>query len=553
MRIRIVPTCVVAFLVLLGGLSTSALAQETPASTSSLRISSGNGITVKQRAAHAKPQPGDACPAATPGYTISPREALNEASIRDWAHNGVVRYQAMLGEILLAGKLAKRDPVEASFWLQCAAQGGDNNAALNLAMQIYHGDGVPQDFGRVFPLAEQSAKAGMGMGQRMLGNLYALGQGVAVNVPEAVKWHTLSAEQGDVEMQAALGYRFLVREGVPVNLGLASKWLARAAEAGHAQAKDNLAIARCRQSPPCKDNTANASTTAETPDTEVLLAAQWKRGHSMTYVYEKSKLRKGGTTTTVSYEVHVVVSKATAQGFELDISLPSLQLPEELAEQLAKDPKASEWLKSAVALSQTMRFHVRTNSHGTIEELINWREVGQGFVKALEALSSAMGGPLPANVRNTLAKLYADEPHTRQTALRDIDFFQRPLGDALTPGEEIHSEGELPTAVFGTLKVMDTYHLTLDAPSKGLATERFQRVFDEVSISTAVDQYVKRIGLFGTTPTRADLARQLNVRDLARYVVDRSTGWLVSGEGIREVGMDKGEALETQMLKVRRK
>ncbi len=529
--------------------STCTLAQDAPTQ----RIPSGDGVTIKQRVKHPKPLPGDTCPAATPGHTISPREVINEASIRDWAHNGVVRYQALLGEILLTSKLATRDPVEASFWLQCAAQAGHSDAALNLAMQIYHGDGVQQDFARVLPLAEQAAKAGAGMAQRLLGNMYALGQGVPVNVKEAVKWHTLSAEQGDVDIQAALGYRYLTGDGVPANLDLATKWLAMAAKGGHAQAKDNLEILRCRQNPQCKDVASSASNTGETTDGDtVVLSAQWKAGDRMTYVYEKSKLRKGGTKSAASYEVHIEVKKADAQGFELDISLPSLQLPDNVAEQLAKNPRAEQLLKDTAALAQAMRFQVRTNRQGTIEELLNWREVGQGFVKTLDALSAALGSSMPAHVRNTLAQLYADEPSTRQTALRDIDFFSRPLGDELTPGEEAEIEGELPTAVFGPLKVRDTYHLTLDQPSKGLATEKFQRVFEDASINAAVDQYLKRFQS-GAAPSRADLARQLNVRDTSRYVVDLSTGWMVSGVGVREIGVDKDDALETQMLTVKRK
>ena len=201
------------------------------------------GITIKKRVKHSKPSVSDLCPKKVDGYAISPREAVNEAAIRDWAHNGVVKHQALLGAILLEGRLAKRDPLEASYWLNCAAESGAADAALNLALQIYYADGIEQDFTRAAKLAKQSALAGLIMGQRLLGNMYSSGQGVSKDIDEAVRWHTMAAEQGDMETQAALGYRFLVADDVPRNLNLAIKWLSLAAEAGHQQSKDNLEIA----------------------------------------------------------------------------------------------------------------------------------------------------------------------------------------------------------------------------------------------------------------------------------------------------------------------
>ena len=79
-----------------------------------------------------KADPSAPCPTLTPGFSIHPNTAMNESSIRDWAGNGVVGYQAILGEILLIGKLAKRDPVEAHYWLRCAAQAGHVSAMTNL-------------------------------------------------------------------------------------------------------------------------------------------------------------------------------------------------------------------------------------------------------------------------------------------------------------------------------------------------------------------------------------------------------------------------------------
>lgn len=219
------------------------LCAETTVESGAAKQHRADGVTINKRVKHPKPAVDDPCPTTVDGYEISPREAVNEASIRDWAHNGIVRYQAVLGAMLLQGKLMKRDPQEAGYWLNCAAQSGDADAALNLALQIYYADGIEQNFTRAADLARQSAVAGALMGQRLLGNMYSLGQGVPKDVRQAIKWHSLAAEQGDVETQAALGYRYLAADGVPRNLPLAIKWLRLATEAGDQQSRDNLEIA----------------------------------------------------------------------------------------------------------------------------------------------------------------------------------------------------------------------------------------------------------------------------------------------------------------------
>ncbi len=198
------------------------------------------GVTIKKREKHTKPDPNTPCPCLAPGYTISPRELVNEASIRDWAHHGVLAYQAMLGEILLFGKLAERDPQEAHYWLKCAAQAGHVEAMALLALQLYNGDGVPRNLPEVLKWATRAAEAGNMPAQHLLGNMYALAEGVAQDFALAIKWHTLAAEQGNVDVQAALGYRYLAGDGVAKDLPLAIKWLSLAAENGHAEAAENL-------------------------------------------------------------------------------------------------------------------------------------------------------------------------------------------------------------------------------------------------------------------------------------------------------------------------
>ena len=495
------------------------------------------------------------CPTLEPGYRVNPNEQLNEASIRDWAGHGVVKAQAMLGEILLVGKLAKRDPQEASYWLNCAAQTGDARAALNLAMQIYHQDGIEQDFRRAFKLAQQSANAGDAMGQRMVGTMYDLGQGVPRDVVQAIKWYAQAAQQGDVEIQAALGYRFLIGDGVARDLDQAIKWLRLAADAGHEQSRNNLEIALCIREKRC-DATGKTlggsngrdgdqvKSAKPVEQRELVLAAHWKAGQRMTYLYEKTRQRAGVAPRSASYEVLVKVLQANADGYLLELTLPGMQLPETLE----ADPKAQELVASVARLGKATRLEILTDGSGALKELRNWRQARDALIGFIDQV----GAPISPAARHTLNALYADEASTRQTMLRDLDFFLRPLGDELIPGEPQEVEVEAQVPVLGLLKARESYRLQTDQPKTGLATETFDRTFDENALADAVDSFLKKSTVQGSAP-RQRLINQMKVHDHAAYVVDLATGWLVSGEHTRDAGVNESGPVETTVLRVRRK
>ena len=103
-----------------------------------------------------------------------------------------------------------------------AAQSGDFATAL----------------GEWTPLAEQ----GDAYAQFSLGQMYALGLGVAQDDKTAVKWYTLAAEQGVVLAQYSLGLMHAEGQGVPQDYKTAVKWYTLAAEQGFAKSQTNLGV-----------------------------------------------------------------------------------------------------------------------------------------------------------------------------------------------------------------------------------------------------------------------------------------------------------------------
>lgn len=85
------------------------------------------------------------------------------------------------------------------------------------------------------------ANEGIPSYQCMLGYKYLDGDGVAKNVPEAVKWFKLAAGNGDVYAAYTLGRTFHAGDGIPQDYAEAMKWFLLAAEMGDANAQFRVA------------------------------------------------------------------------------------------------------------------------------------------------------------------------------------------------------------------------------------------------------------------------------------------------------------------------
>jgi len=77
--------------------------------------------------------------------------------------------------------------------------------------------------------------------QVKLGHAYEVGDGVAKDFGEALKWYRKSADQGDDVAQFDVGVMYYRAIGVPQDLIEAVRWYRRAAEQGNADAQFGLA------------------------------------------------------------------------------------------------------------------------------------------------------------------------------------------------------------------------------------------------------------------------------------------------------------------------
>lgn len=99
------------------------------------------------------------------------------------------------------------------------------------------------DYTTAFRLLRPFADQGHAAAQRVLGNMYASGQGVAQDYAEAAKWYRKAADQGDLLASVALGLMYSAGQGVTQDYAEAVKWLHKPADQGNAIAQYNLGVA----------------------------------------------------------------------------------------------------------------------------------------------------------------------------------------------------------------------------------------------------------------------------------------------------------------------
>lgn len=120
----------------------------------------------------------------------------------------------------------------------CAAAAQDVASSVVAGINAYNRG----DIATAYRLLEAASEAGNSDAQVNLGYLYARGQGVARNQPEALRLYLLSAAQGNPEGMNAVGFKYRFGSGVAIDLPRAVHWFCLAAVSGDPRGLNNLAI-----------------------------------------------------------------------------------------------------------------------------------------------------------------------------------------------------------------------------------------------------------------------------------------------------------------------
>lgn len=154
-----------------------------------------------------------------------------------------------LPSMVRAGDLMRRltgDQTGAAGWYRRAVTQGDASAMIRLGAMELEGAGVPQDIGEGLRLLRRGAESGLPEAATALGRallaLAAVGDPRGGTPERAAKLFEGAAAAGDAEAMGRLGDLFAAGRGVPLDLGRAVSWRRKAAEAGYAPAAHALGL-----------------------------------------------------------------------------------------------------------------------------------------------------------------------------------------------------------------------------------------------------------------------------------------------------------------------
>ena len=161
-----------------------------------------------------------------------------EDEINCAAEGGDVRAQIELACSNLKGNGKPLDHAEAFRWYRKAADLGDCHAQFSVGFMYLEGLGTRRDYKEAFRWFTQAAQQGDPSAQANLGWLYENGFGVPQNDAEAIRWYRLAAINEDPYAQLSLGLMYLRGCGFPQNPSAAYVWISIAAWNGVAEAED---------------------------------------------------------------------------------------------------------------------------------------------------------------------------------------------------------------------------------------------------------------------------------------------------------------------------
>ncbi len=150
----------------------------------------------------------------------------------------------VLAQKYYRGKGVEQDYSKALNLYLEAASLGDSESKYIAGGMYYKGYGTQKDLNQAFSLLYGAAVKGKSTpeSQKLLGQFFLTGKSIPRNYTEALKWYSLSAENGDRESQAELAFLYFTGRGIERDFEKAFYWYKKSAEKGLAVSQYSLGI-----------------------------------------------------------------------------------------------------------------------------------------------------------------------------------------------------------------------------------------------------------------------------------------------------------------------
>lgn len=157
------------------------------------------------------------------------------------AECGNAQAQHGLGKLYEFGLGVERDFAQATKWYRSAGYQGVNDAQASLGRMYAEGQGISQNFAKATKWFRKAARASDTTAEAALGVMNRRQLGIT-HSGEAREWYRRNAQNDNAQAQYVLGLIYALGDGIPRDVPEAVKWLSKSAEQGHCKAQYYLAL-----------------------------------------------------------------------------------------------------------------------------------------------------------------------------------------------------------------------------------------------------------------------------------------------------------------------
>ena len=186
-------------------------------------------------------------PVEKPPLLTSSAQPASKSKRLSWILTFFVLSAITIGFILAVKFHHKNSELIDSKWksmddLKSDAEKGDAAAQFYFGAHYQFGQGVATNLPEAVKWYQKSAKQGYASAQNYLAGCYSAGNGVPQDYAEAVKWWRKAVEQGDGPSELYLGLSYFYGNGVTKDYVEAHKWVSLALMQGYTDA--NMVLAK---------------------------------------------------------------------------------------------------------------------------------------------------------------------------------------------------------------------------------------------------------------------------------------------------------------------
>ena len=265
-------------------------------------------------------------------------------------------------------------------------------------------------------------------------------------------------------------------------------------------------------------------------DSTVQVIGYWDKNEKQSFNISYEKYKVSGTDTTarvrMRYEVDVTIKDSTANSYITEWFYKNYQVETE-------DPL----VRKLSALAEDIRVVIKMDELGSIQEVVNWKEVQDYMKKATKALKKELKNVPNANlIIDPLEATYSSKESILANAIKDALQFYTFHGGKYTLGKELNGQMQLMNN-FGGKPFDSEITVLLDEINEedGNAVIRMYQVVDQQQLTDATYAYLKKTGTLGSLLPPRDQFPAISNEIWTASRIHGGSGWILYSVETKQV------------------